>query len=248
LRLLGGIIQYGRGLRGMSSFLTFLATPTVKQVTKRPIFGKPYTRIRSLFLVIGYMVYQEGGVLGYCLRDTPNLLAKLAVPPGITTINEEEIIKEIKESSSIVESQLKEMEGEEKTFFYLYTVRELRGIGIDFFRWPPDKRLKEKADAKFAGDVMRISFVRGIDFGFNFPEQFAIYWDNTYRIVPDSEWQELYQRGIVLSKTQFNPTLKEFIVAIAELAIIWNKNQSPKMLDPNDICVLQAIIEANRKR
>jgi len=189
-------------------------------------------------------------VLGYCLRDTPSLLAKLAVPPGITIINEEEIIKEIKESSGIVESELREMEAmedEEKTFFYLYTVRELRGIGIDFLQWPPDKRLKEKADAEFAGDVMRISFVRGVDFGFNFPERFAIYWDNTYRVVPDSEWQELYRRGVVLSRTQYNPTLEEAIVANAELAIIWNENQSPKMLDPNDICVLQAIIGANRE-
>ena len=231
----------------MSSFLTFLATPAVKQVSKRPIFGKPYTRIGSLFAVVGFSVYQAGGVLGYVLRDNPNLLAKLAVPPGTTTINEEEIVKEIKESSNIVESELKEVEDEEKTFFYLYTVRELRGIGIDFFQWPPDKKLNEKADADYAALVMRIAFVEGIDFGFNFPEQFAIYWDNTYRIIPDSEWQELHQRGIVLSKTQHNPTLKEAIVAIAELAIIWNRNQSPKMLDPNDICVLQAIIEANRK-
>ena len=233
----------------MSSFLTFIARPAVQQVTKRPIFGKPYVNIGSLFITIGWTVYQAGGVLGYSLRDAPHLLAKLAVPPGITTINEEEIIKEIKDSSNIVESELREMEDmgdKEKTFFYLYTVRELRGIGIDFFKWPPDKRLKGKADTEFAGDVMRISFVRGIDLGFSFPEQFAIYWDNTYRNVPDSEWQELYKRGVVVSKTQHNPTLKEAIVANAELAIIWNENQSPKMLDPNDICVLQGIIEANR--
>lgn len=62
-------------------------------------------------------------MLGYCLRDTTNLPAKFAIPPGITAISEEEIIKEIKESSSIVESELKEVQGEEKTFFYLYTVK-----------------------------------------------------------------------------------------------------------------------------
>ena len=234
----------------MSSFLSFLAKPAVKQVSKRPIFGKPYTSIGSLFCVIGWWVYQAGGVLGYCLRDTPNLLAKLAAPPGITTINEEEIIKEIKESSCIVESELKEMEDEEKTFFHLYTVRRLRGIGIDLLRGPLDKNLKnlrKKANAEFAGDVMRIAFVEGIDFGFNFPDQFAIYWDNTYRIRPDGEWQKLRQRGIVLSKVQRKLTLNEAIVEIAEGAIIWGKNQSPNILDPNYFCVLQAIIEANKK-
>ena len=159
----------------MSSFLAFISRPAVAQVTKRPIFGKPYTTVGSLFCVIGWWVYQQGGVLGYCLRDTPNLLGKLAVPPQITTIDTEEIIKEIKESSGIVESELEEMEDEEKTFFHLYTVRELRGIGIDFPEWPPDRKFNEKADAEFAGDVMRLSFVRGIDFGFNFPEEFAVY-------------------------------------------------------------------------
>ena len=249
LRLAAGIIQCGGGLKGMSSFLTFVARPAVKQVAKRPIFGKPYTSIGSLFIVIGWWVYQEGGVLGYFLRDTPNLLAKLAVPPGITAINEEEIIKEIKESSSIVESELKEVEDEEKTFFHLYTFRELRDIGIDILREPLDKHLKklrEKADVDYAGLVMRIAFVKGIDFGFNFPEEFATYWDNTYRIWPDSKWQEWRQRGIVRSKTQHKLTLNEAIVEIAEGAIIWNRNQSPKMLEPNDICVLKGIIEANR--
>jgi hypothetical protein len=247
LRLAAGIIQCGGGLKGMSSFLTFLATPAIKQVSKRTIFGKPYTRIGSLFGVVGFWVYQEGGVLGYFLRDTPKLLAKLAVPPGITAVNEKQIIKEIKESSSIVESELKEVEDEEKTFFHLYTVRELRDIGIDLLRWPPDKNLNKKANAEFAGNVMRISFIEGIAFGLNFPEQFAIYWDNTYRIVPGSKWQELRQRGIVLSKMQHKLTLNEAIVEIAEGAIIWGTNQSPNILDTNDICVLQAIIEANKK-
>ena len=130
-RLSGGIIQCDRGLRGMSSFLTFIASPAVQQVTKRPIFGKPYMSIGSLFGVIGFWVYQEGGLLGYCLRDSPKVLAKLTAPPGSTTINEEKLVKAIKKLSSIVESELKEVEDEEKTFFYLYTVRELRSIGID---------------------------------------------------------------------------------------------------------------------
>jgi hypothetical protein len=199
-------------------------------------------------MVIGWWVYQRGGVLGYCLRDTPDLLAKLAAPPGIETINTEEIIKGIKESSSIVESRLKEAEDEEKTFFHLYTVRKLRNIGIDLLQWPPDKNLNKRADAEFAGDVMRISFVEGIDLGYNFPERFAIYWDNTYKIWPDSKWQEWRERGIVHSKIQHKQTLKEAIVEIAEGAITWGTSQSPNMLDPNDIRVLRAIIEANRKR
>lgn len=49
------------------------------------------------------------------------------------------------------------------------------------------------------------------------------------------------------SKIQQKRTLEEAIVQMAEGAIIWNDNQSAKMLDPNDICVLERIIEANRE-
>ena len=243
---LRGIIQCSRGLNGMSSYLTFLATPAVKQVSKKPIFGEPYTSIGSLFGVIGFWVYQEGGVLGYYLRDIPNLLAKLALPPEITVINEARIIGEIKELSSSVESRLKACKDEEKTLFHLYTFEELRKIGIDVSLGPLNKNLREKVNAEFAGNVMRMAFIEGIAFGFNFPEEFAIYWDNTYRIRPDSEWQEWRQRGIILSEKQHRLELNEAIVELAEGAIIWNENQSPKMLDPNDINVLKGIIEANR--
>jgi len=231
----------------MSSFLTFIASPAVQQVAKKPIFGKPYTTLGSLYGVIGFWVYQLGGVLGYCLRDTPNLLVKLTERAEVLlAINTKALIKGIKESASIVESGLKELEGEEKTFFHLYTLRQLRSIGIDFTRLPPDKRLNDKVDAESAGGVMRTAFALGIGFGFNFPEEFAVYWDNTYRIRPDSEWQKWYERGIVRSKTQRKQTLKEAIAELAEGAMTWDRGQSPRMLDTNDIRVLQGIIEANR--
>jgi len=229
----------------MASFLTFLAAPAVRQVSKRPVFGKPYVTVGSLFCTIGWWVYQSGGVLGYCLRDSPNVLARLAVPPGIAAINEDQIIQEVRGSADIVAAELKEAEDDEKTFFYLYTVRELRGIGIDIQQWPPDKRLNEKADAEFAGDVMRISFVRGIDLGFNFPGQFAVYWENTCRVRPDTEWQKWCERGIVPSKIQQRLTLKAAITEVLEGAVVWNKSQSPSMLASDDIRVLQAVIEAN---
>ena len=232
----------------MSSFLTFLVTPAVKQVTKKPILGKPYTIVGSLFGVIGWWVYQQGGVLGYVFRDNPSLLAKLAAPPGIT-VDGSQIIKELKELSSEVESRLKENETEEKTLFHLYTFRELRNIGIDPSRGSLDenlKKLREKVHAEVAGDVMRMAFAEGIAFGFHFPEQFAVYWDNTHRMIPDSKWQELRQRGIILSERQHNLKLNEAIVELAEAAVIWDKSQSTKMLDSNDISILKGIIEANK--
>lgn len=226
----------------MASFLTVIATPAIRQVSEKSVFGKPYVRIGRLFNVIGYWVYQEGGVLGYSLRDNSALLGKLAAPPEITNINEAEIVEYFKGLSEKVASELEEVKDEEKTFFYLYTVRELRSIGIELIRWPPDKNLEKKADAEFAGDVMRISFLKGIALGFNFPEQFSIYWDNTYRMRPDSEWEEMRKRGIVFSEMQQKRTLNEAIVEIAENAIVWGTDESPHSLDKDDIETLKSLI------
>lgn len=226
----------------MASFLTVIATPAIRQVTEKSIFGGPYVRIGRLFHVIGYWVYQQGGVLGYALRDNPALLGKLAAPPEITNTNEVEIVEYFKELSEKVASELEEVKDEEKAFFHLYTVRELRGIGIELIRWPPDKNLEKKANAEFVGDVMRISFIKGIALGFNFPEQFSIYWDNTYRVRSDSEWEEMRNRGIVLSEMQEKRTLKKAIVEMAENAILWGTDESPHSLDKDDIETLKSLI------
>ena len=232
----------------MTSFLTVIATPAVQQVGEKSLFGKPQVRIGRLFNVIGYWVYQQGGVMGYALRDNPALLGKLAAPPEINNINETEIVEYFRGLSEQVASQLDEVKNEEKSFFYLYTVRELRKIGIELIRWPPDKNLDKKANAEFAGDVMRISFLQGIALGFNFPEQFSIYWDNTYRMRPDSEWEEMRNRGIVLSEMQIKRTLNEAIVDIAENAITWGTHEAPKVLDTHDIQILETLIAVNRKK
>ena len=71
-----------KGDKTMTSFLTVIATPAVQQVAEKSFFGKSHVRIGRLFNVIGYWVYQQGGVMGYALNDNPQLLAKLVAPPN----------------------------------------------------------------------------------------------------------------------------------------------------------------------
>lgn len=231
----------------MTSFLTVIATPAIRQVSEKSIFGKPYVRIGRLFLVLGCWVYQQGGVLGYALRDNPGLLGKLASPPEITNINETEIVEYFKGLSEKVASELEEVKNEEKSFFSLYAVRELRNLGIELMKWPPDKNLEKKANAEFAQDVMRLSFIKGIALAFNFPEQFSIYWDNTYRMRPDSEWEEWRNRGLILSEMQQKRTLNETIAEIAETAIIWGIHEVPNILDSHDIEILKSLISHHKR-
>ncbi|MFC1971642.1 hypothetical protein ACFLV0_06970 [Chloroflexota bacterium] len=225
-----------------------IAGPAIRQVAEKSFFGKPFTRIGRLFNVVGYWVYQEGGVLGYALRDKPALLWKLAAPAETPNISEAGIVKEFMKLSGEVASALEETKNEEKTFYYLYTMRELRDCGIKLNKWPPDKKLEDKADVKLSGDVMRISFAKGITLGFNFPEQFYIYWENTYRMRPDSEWEEMRKKSIVFSDKQQKRTLNEAIIEIAENAIAWSAGDTPIKFDNNDIEALESLISIYKNK
>ena len=226
----------------MPGFLYIIAGPAINQVTEKSFLRKPFVRIGGLFGVIGYWVFQEGGILGYAFRDKPTLLWKLVTQTGSPNQNKAEIIKEFTGLNEPTASASKELKDEEQTFFHLYTMRELRSIGINLNQWPPDKKIKNKADVKFADVVMRLAFVKGIEFGFNLPEQFKIYWENTYKMRPYNEWEEMRKRGIVTSDKQQERTLNEAIIEIAENAIVWSAGDTPIKLDNNDIKALESLI------
>ena len=229
----------------MTSFLTIIATPAVQQVGEKSLFGKPKVSIGSLFGVIGFWVYQQGGVVGYALRDNPNLLTKLVAPPD-TCLNGEQAVQEMHSLRETVASAVEQVKHEEKTFWHLYTLRELHSIGIKLTSSPPDKALKKKADANFAGNVMRIAFIEGCALGFNFPDEFLTYWEETYQIRPPGKWIEMYERGIVHSKVQPLRTLGNAIRETAEAAIAWAEEEASGILNDDDIRSLQKLIAANR--
>ena len=227
----------------MTSFLTIIACPAVQNITEKSLFGKPYVRIGRLFVALGYWVYQQGGLLGYALRDNPKLLAKLVAPPGASL---EQAIKELYDSETVA-SELEEVKHEDKTFFHLYTLRELRSIGIELTSWPPDKNLEKKADVEFVGAVMRISFIKGVLLGFNFPNIFITYWENTYKVRANSEWKEMYRRGIAQSEVQPRLTLEEAIAELAQAAIAWSTEETSGRLNDNDIETLQQLATVNKE-
>lgn len=231
----------------MTSFLTVIASPAIREVIEKSIFGKPYVRIGKLFHVLGYWVYQQGGVLGYALRDNPALLGKLAAPPETPNMSSTEIAETLEGLAETVASEMEEVKNEKKVFFYLFTVRELRSLGIELIKWPPDKNLNKKVDLDYVQLIMHTSFIEGVALAFNFPEQFSTYWNNSYKMRPDSEWEEMRRRGIVLSEIQERRTLQQAIKEVCENAILWGKSQSPNTLDIGEIETLQAVIIGMRK-
>ena len=102
----------------MISFLTVIAIPAVQQVGKESFLGKSQVRIGELFNVIGYWVYQQGGVMGYALINNPELLAKLVVSPN-TYSDIGKAIEELYSLRETVASELEQVRNEEKNFFHL---------------------------------------------------------------------------------------------------------------------------------
>lgn len=215
----------------MTSFLTVIAQPTINRVAEKQLIGKPYVRVGKLFKVLGNRIYQQGGVLGYSLRNKPQLLGRLAATEKFPVMNETETVDYFGGLSAQIASELEEVKDYDKTFFNLYTMRELRSVGIELISRPPDKRLEEKAGDDFARDLIEVSFHKGIGLGFNFPEQFSMYWNNSYSIKPDNELEQLSKQGLVLSEIQERRTLNDAIIEIAEVAMSWVEIEAPRCLD-----------------
>jgi hypothetical protein len=229
----------------MTSFLTFMAIPAIKQATEKSTFGKPYVRIGRLYAVVGVWVYQQGGLLGYVLREHPHLLVKLIAPPDPSFVPEQ-ALKELYDTRKVVSKELENLENDENTFFSLYTLRELRQSGIELIKFPTDKGLDKKVDFESASQIMRLAFIKGVAFGFHYPKQFANCWDVSYKVVPDKEWTEAWKHGIVPEKQRTIP-FDQAVYDLCEGAIAWNREESFKVLNNSDIEILQNIHSGYKK-
>ncbi len=219
----------------MPLFISLVAAPAVQNASEKGLFGKPYVRLGRLYAAIGMWVYQQGGALGYRLTGHPEILGKLLeAPPNQAA----EYVQSLRQTAH---STLEQVEGREKTFHYLYTDRELRATGIDMTSWPPSKVLEKKCNAEMASDVMMHSFHEGAGLGFHFRDAFKEYWDNTYRLRPDSEWQEVRSHGLQLSETQQERPLGAAVAELAETAVVWANAEAPGLLSDSEISVLNRL-------
>lgn len=219
----------------MVSFLSVIAAPAIRQVAEKPIFGKPYVRLGRLFIVIGLWVYQQGGVLGYGLKEEPKLLGKLL---GANAEHDAEYVASLREPAAAIISQA---QTEEKTFFQLHTVRELRAYGVDLTAWPPSKALESKVSAEVASNIMRKAFESGAALGYHFSETFRQYWQYSYRIRPDNEWGDMRAYGVVLSEVQQARPLGVAIAELATIALNRATKEAKGLLNSNEINILNQL-------
>ncbi len=110
-------------------FSSLVAGPALQEAVEKPPSGEPFVRLGKLFLVVGAWMFQQGGLLGCLLRGQPVLLGKmLGVPAG----NAAEYVTGLRARAA---EMLALVAGEEKTFFRLFVVRELLGVGVDITAW-----------------------------------------------------------------------------------------------------------------
>ena len=219
------------------SFVTLVAAPAWRQVTEKTLFGKLYVRVGRLFMAVGYWVYQQGGALGYGLRGHPTLLGK------VLGADPEKAAEYVAGLGDVVREHPPEAEakGGEKTFFHLYVVPQLRGLGIDILAWPPSKDLDKKVGPETVELVTRVSFSQGAAFGYHLPELFRECWEITYRMRPDSEWQEARRFGLALSETQQDRPLEGAVAELAAAAVEWAAEEAPGLLDDSELGVLNSL-------
>jgi hypothetical protein len=219
----------------MSSFLSWVAGPTIQQAAEQSYFGKPFVRLSRFIGIVGYWVYPQGGVLGYALSEEPILLGKLM---GLVPETDPPADVYLKNFRPAVLDSLNTVDQDEMNFFQIYIVKELADLSIDVFEWPPSKKLDEKADEIFAFNVMRISYRKGAAFGFNFSSKFAACWERSYRIQPDDDWKWLYSQGLQISEKQPKITLTEAVINMANLALNWAKNNGNVTLNKQELIIL----------
>lgn len=228
----------------MNSFLSWVAGPIIQQVAERNPFGKHYVRLGPLIGIVGYQVYQQGGVLGYALSEKPLLLGKLL---GLVAEKDPPADVYLLNLRPMVQDSLNKVKQDEMTFFQLYVVKEFIDQEIDVFEWPPSWKLNEKEDERTAFNIMRISYRKGAAFGFCYPSKFTACWERSYQIQPDKDWQWLYSKGLQISGKQPTTTLPEAITNMANLALIWANNDETVKLHSEDLDFLQSLIQRPNK-
>lgn len=224
----------------MINFIEIVAAPAIRLVTEKGLFGKPYVRLGKLVATVGNSVFQWGGVLGYALGGHPALLGKLYTDVS-TNVPLEQFTKELTRTRGLVEKYLAEAEGQEKTFFDLYTQRELRELGIDILARRPSNKLDKKIDMKLAWNVYALAFAKGIALGYHFPAKFKEYWEQENRMQPDSEWQDARAHGLALPEVQPTLPLNEAIATIAQMALGWDGREGHR-LDMHEIQFLESLV------
>jgi len=179
-----------------------------------------------MIITLGTWLFQQGGALGYALKDQPKLVWKLGGGDPTLFPSPEDALQHLREIAEklLPLANYSDTAGEQMTFTNLFTMPMLRQYGLDFGNlMAPQARklLDQKMSAETVALVGAASFLEGAAFGACFPDHFREYWQGTYSRIPDQEWQNARAAGLVLSETQEERPLEGAILELVVGAIEW---------------------------
>jgi hypothetical protein len=218
-----------------------LGSPALERATEKRLFGKPYIRLGRLVFVVGSWFFARAALLGYGLRSEPVILGKLLGSP----VGEElPFVQSIREDA---ESRLRETPADEFNLSQMYTVRELRLMGIEYPTWPPNKALERKWDLVQAYILAVSAFEAGAAVGYHFPDRFQACWENSVRIEPAEEWQAARAAGLDLPETQEENPLEENLWVVLQITAACASEYGAQRFSSDELAVLARMAE-NPKR
>jgi len=201
------------------------------------LFGKPYTRLGSLFISAGYWLFQSGGALGYGLRGHPVILGKLLGSPPKSAGN---YVQEV--LLNLASEQLTQASGKDKNFFQLYLIPTLAEYGYELSLEDKSWLTKKQDFNEAISQFMQIIFQKGVSVGFNFPEELSTYWNETHSQRTKEEWAEMYKRGMVSSPQQDTLKLQDEVSVALTSAADWVRERAPTQLTAKELSTLDKLI------
>lgn len=224
---------------GSPSVAEMFAAVAVPKVTEGGgLFGKKYIRLGSLFLTIGGWMFQAGGTLGYGLRDYPVILCKLL---GVPADRANEYVQNTLQK--IATSQLAQTSGKDKTLADLFLFPTLVQSGYEltpaakFAKWINIK----VHDMEKIWEFAQTAFQKGAAISFHFPEDFRIYWTNTFKPQPQKEWDEAYRLGIVTTPQQDILILEDEASSALAGVTNWVRASAPMQLTSDELSILEKL-------
>jgi len=228
----------------VTNLLTLVAVPAVQQVSEQGLFGGPFVRLGKLFTVVGSWLFQQGGVLGYTLRQHPLLLSKLiARDPSSFAVQPYDAVSPMKE---VADGVIAKAAGKQSGFMEFFVAPELATIDVDLFTFPPHKRLNDKIKAEDASNFMAFFWAKGASVGYHYPDLFRRLWERHYALRPEQEWSEMRARGLALRERQEERPLDSAIQELAETAVGWAEAEAPGLLDAAEVAVLEQLAGSSR--
>lgn len=237
-----GLAKIGVDTSGQSVSPTvvdrFAAKIAAKVAEGGGLFGKKYFRLGPLLCTAGPWMFQVGGTLGYGLRDHPVILGKLL---GIPADRASEYVQDTLQK--IATTQLRETSGKDQTLADLFLFPTLAQSGYEltpsakFAKWINTK----VNDMDRMWEFVQTAFQKGVAIGFHFPEDFRIYWTNTFKPRSQKEWDEAYHRGIVTTQQQDILVLEDEASNALASAADWVRASAPAQLTSDELSTLEKL-------